>query len=253
MLGDFSALAWSNLGFWHSSMSYPQACQNLARHLANAVDLNAQDTLLDLGCGQGASLQLWQDAYSLADISAVELQASCIARIQNSSLTALKQLHQGSFLNLAPQQFAQPFNVILCIDALYHHAMPEFLASIQVLLASNGRLGVHYLQLNDAWKNAPFWKKWQYRYLLKMADIQLAHLSNQQGLIEKFFSAGFNHVQIDVLTQPVFSGFANYVHSQLNPKQLRGLDGLKIKMTAKLCKKFAQDGLIDYVQITAQR
>lgn len=252
MLGDFSTLAWSNLGLWINTTSYPQACQNLARHLAESVDLTAQDKLIDLGCGQGASLRLWQDHFHVQYIEAVELQSSCVEHIQKQQLLALKQIHQCSFLVLQPQQFKHRFDVALCIDALYHHALPDFLNSIQALLVNNGRIGFHYLMLNDAWKAAPTWQKIQYRYLLKCADVQLEHLSDRHTLTNLITQAGFHRVQIETLTQPVFAGFADYAQQHLTPENLQGIHGFKIRMTAQLCQKLSQDGLIDYVQVTAQ-
>ena len=44
MLGDHNELAWSNLGYWnHAHDSYPQACRQLAIHLATAINLNSKD------------------------------------------------------------------------------------------------------------------------------------------------------------------------------------------------------------------
>lgn len=253
LLGDYSTLAWNNLGLWINTTRYPQACENLAKYLATSVKLTAQDKLLDLGCGQGASLQLWQDHFHVANLAAVELQTACVEKIKKQSLPALKQIHQGSFLALQPQQLSVPFDVVLCIDALYHHSLTDFLNVVQPLLATNGRIGFHYLMLNDAWKTASVWQKIQYRYLLKCANVALDQLLDRQSLMNVMTQVGFHQVQIENLSQPVLAGFANYVDRHLAKDTLRGIDGFKIRMTAKLCQRLAQEGLIDYVQITAQR
>jgi len=97
-LGDNAELAWSNLGYWDDAMSsYPDACRQLADRLAQAVHLNSNDSLLDLGCGQGASLVHWQQHYHVQHIEAVELQASCVIQIQKH-LPQLAAIHQRSFL-----------------------------------------------------------------------------------------------------------------------------------------------------------
>lgn len=62
-LGDSEELAWTNLGFWKNTQTYREACRQLADHLAQAVNLNSKDHLLDLGCGQGASLLHWLQHY----------------------------------------------------------------------------------------------------------------------------------------------------------------------------------------------
>ena len=71
-LGDKSEMAWSNLGYWQEqSQNYPLACQMLADQLAQAVQLKKTDRLLDLGCGQGASLLHWLSHYQLEQLAAV--------------------------------------------------------------------------------------------------------------------------------------------------------------------------------------
>ncbi|MEB3768148.1 class I SAM-dependent methyltransferase [Acinetobacter sp. MD2] len=251
MLGDTSTLPWTNLGLWQGALNYPEACRNLVLHLVDAIHLTQQDRLLDLGCGQGASLKLWQDHFKLPHFEAVELQVACIDPIQKQALLGLQHLHQGDFLKLKPAQFQQFFDVIVCIDALYHHALPDFLSVIRPLLGNHGRIAFHYLTFSKKWKKATTWQKLRIRYLLKAADIQLDHLKDQEGLWEQLTQVGFHHIKIEDLTQGVCAGFAHYI-TTMPPQQLHGLDGFKIKMTAKLCRQLAQDGLIEYVQVTAR-
>lgn len=81
-LGDSRTCAWTNLGLWHSyTYSYVQACEQLAIHLANQLQLCSTEHPLDLGCKHGASVFFWQKQYAVQHITAVELQASCIKKI----------------------------------------------------------------------------------------------------------------------------------------------------------------------------
>ena len=96
-LGDDAELAWSNLGYWDdTTSSYPDACRQLADQLAQAVHLTSNDRLLDLGCGQGASLLHWQMHYHVQHIEAVEMQSSCVIQIQKH-FPELAAIHQHSF------------------------------------------------------------------------------------------------------------------------------------------------------------
>lgn len=48
MLGDNAECAWTNLGYWdETTSSYPQACQQLAERLAQAVQLTPDEQLLN--------------------------------------------------------------------------------------------------------------------------------------------------------------------------------------------------------------
>lgn len=250
-LGDDAALPWSNLGYWDDAKSsYPKACRQLADQLAQAVHLDANDRLLDLGCGQGASLLHWQQHYQLKDIEAVELQPACVMHIQKH-LPHLSAIHQQSFLNLKQIPFQRKFDVVLCIDAAYHSNLNLFLDSVASVLNSNGRLGFHYLMLSDKWLKLNSLQQKKYQWLLKSADVNLDHLMTQSMLTQNLQQHGFQDIQIDDLSSDVLHGFAHYIQSL--PRQAFSLDTVKIRMTAKLCHKLYNDGLVNYVQVSAKK
>ena len=180
LLGDRRENAWSNLGFWDDqTQNYIQASQQLATVLAQSVKLNAKDRLIDLGCGQGASLLLWKNQFHVKAVTAIELQKKLV-----------KKLHQQGHLSIYQASFLQPqnilpahsFDVVLCVDAAYHTNLNDFLAAAHYLLAENGRVGFHYLLLSDAFFELSVKQKKAYQYLLKMADVDLNQLMNQQNL-----------------------------------------------------------------------
>lgn len=254
MLGDPAICAWSNLGFWETSIeSYPHACRQLADQLAQSVDLNSKHFLLDLGCGQGASLVFWHQHYAVKHIEAVELQSECVDKIQNN-LTFLQKIHCESFLNLKQLDFEFKFDVVLCIDAAYHSPLNSFLDSISTVLNSNARIAFHYLILTDKFETLNSFEKLKLKALLKSADVKLVDLNSYpitEAIIRKH---GFENLQIKNLSKQVFDGFAEYI--QANNQLQKGqwsVDQFKIQMTAKLCRKLYAEGLVDYVQIGAER
>jgi len=258
VLGDHAQLPWSNLGYWQAGQQdYAAACRMLADHLAQTVNLNSKDKLLDLGCGQGASLLHWQQHYQVQYLAGVELQAACVANIQQH-LPELNAIYQASFLRLKELLFSQRFDVVLCLDAAYHSSVPVFLEQIRSVLNSNARIGFHHLVLSERWENLNALQRRKYQFLLKSADVNLKDLMTVGALYAFLDRFEFKNIQIQDLSEPVFSGFADYVQKTLNSKasddQAQGskLDHLKIQMTAKLCRKLYQEGIVRYVQVTAQ-
>ena len=248
LLGDAASLAWTKLGYWHNTQHYPTACRQMADHLAQAVDLNASDALLDLGCGRGASLLHWQQQYHVQQLAAVEWRVACVAQIQHHMTDVTVQ--QGSFLHLKqlfPQRF---FDVVLCLDAAYHHSLAIFLASVRAVLQTEGRVAFHYLVLSAYGEGLSTAQQRRYTYLLQAVDIQLHQLFSFEDTLKQVEDAGFDHVQIEDLSTEVFAGFAHYI--QQMPQKTYSVDAFKIQMTAKLCRKLYQDGVIRYVQISAQ-
>ena len=249
-LGDDGELAWTNLGFWKNTQNYREACCQLADHLAQAVYLNLKDHLLDLGCGQGASLMHWLQHYQPKSLSAVELQSKCVNKIQKF-IPEINQIYMGSFLNLKQFEFKQRFDVVLCIDAAYHSNLNSFLDSVTPVLNSNARLGFHYLMKADSCQNMTVLQEQKYRYLLKAADVVWDNVPNEKTLRNALEQQGFVDIQIEDLSEPVLLGFSQYIQNQQDQNQSRGLANFKIQMTAKLCQQLYQAGYVRYIQITA--
>lgn len=253
MLGDTATLAWSNLGLWSApAQTYVEACEQLAAQLAQSIHLSGHDFLLDLGCGHGASLQYWAQHYAVQHIEAVEIQSACIEKIQQPALACVRELHQCSFMNLNAANFAQKFDAIVCLDALYHYDLHQFIAQIPALLKPQGRIAFHYLQLSENWSKASFLSRQCDQYLLKLADVQLKHLMSQAKLQQLLEQQGFMNIQIQVLSESVLGGFADYVQRQPQFHGLQqDLNALKIQMTGKLCQQLVQTQRIDYVLVSA--
>ncbi|WP_139113898.1 SAM-dependent methyltransferase, partial [Acinetobacter pittii] len=249
-LGDDQELAWTNLGFWKNTQNYREACRQLADHLAQAINLNSKDHLLDLGCGQGASLLHWLQHYQPKSLSAVELQTQCVHKIQKL-IPEISQILCGSFLNLKQFEFKQYFDVVMCIDAAYHSHLNSFLDSITPVLNSKGRLGFHYLMRADSCQNMTILQEQKHRYLLKAANVAWDSVPNEKMLRATLEQQGFVDIQIEDLSQQVLLGFSQYIQNQQGQKQSRGLANFKIQMTAKLCQQLYQNGYVRYIQITA--
>ena len=255
-LGDFTLLPWSNLGDWsvlenlNSKKTYPQACQSLAYRLAESLNLNSKDQLLDLGCGQGASLLFWQQYYGVKHIEGVELQAEHVEKIRRC-LPNLTAIHHLNFLNLKQFEFKK-FDVVMCIDAAYHVDLNSFLDSVNSVLNSKARLGFHTLIWSDEFLNSNFLRQQQYRLLLKAADVDAKQLMQQHQLIATIQNAGFATVDIVDLTTEVFAGFADYIDQQMYTG-IKDLDRIKIEMTAKLCRTLFRQRMVKYVQVSAKK
>ena len=253
LLGDDAELAWSNLGYWDDAKSsYPAACQKLAFHLAESIQLTSTDRVLDLGCGQGASLVFWMEHFQIQNLSAVELQTECVEKIQKNLNSKIK-IQQDSFLNLKNIYPQNCMDAVLCIDAAYHSDLNLLLLSIFHVLNSKGRFAFHYLMLSDAFLNLNSLQRLKYQSLLKAADVNLKNLNSKQNLQHQVQQAGFENIQIEDISEFVFQGFADYIQEQQSQTSLSHVDQFKIKMTAKLCEKLYRDGLIRYVQISARK
>lgn len=291
LLGDPHTLAWSNLGFWQmpdypdnsypdnshqhknkhqiqqsendAAVDYIKACENLAQVVGETAQLSSTDQLLDLGCGQGASLQYWNTAFSVKNITAFELQTNCIETIKQASLPQLKAIYQASFsqLPLPAAHLYRAFDVVVCVDAAYHAPLNDFLAVNQAALKPDGRMAFTSLIRPANPKKSGFvmhqFKKYFNKEVLQLASIPPQHLCTEQDVIKILNSFDFINIQIRYLNRPVLAGFAQYIQRQppalnrhnMNKHTLAAW--LKIILTAKLCGFLYQHQLVNYSVVSA--
>ena len=146
--------------------------------------------------------------------------------------------------------------MVFCIDAAYHSVLNSFLCAVSPVLNSKGRLAFHYLILSSKFLNLNAVEKLQLGLLLKAADVNLNVLPNQTELQQQLAQAGFEQIQIQDISAAVFGGFAQYIQQQSTAQadeSYTTFDLMKIQMTAKLCQKLCRQGVVQYVQVSAQK
>ncbi|PTQ90443.1 class I SAM-dependent methyltransferase [Agitococcus lubricus] len=247
---------WSNLGYWANARDYGQACQQLALLHGQAVDLQAGQHLLELGCGYGAALALWQQQFQVSQIDALEYRPHCVEQIQAQQYPALARVCQGRFDRPLKAPLAgQHYDAVLCVDAAYHaQSLEQFLALIASALKPSGQFAFSTLLLASTYSDYPWQQRAGIRAALALArvnrmavlsEVQLLKIAQEQGLT----------VKLQSLTEHVFSGFAAWIalrESQLSQQQKRGADWQKIYWTARFCRYLSQHPLLDYVLVSGQ-
>lgn len=250
--------AWSNLGYWAQATDYPEACRQLAQLVGEAAELSPADTVLDLACGQGASLVLWPQAFGVQQITAIELQASCVAAIRAESLPAVQGIHQARFdcLPLPKALPAHAFDAVLCVDAAYHaRSLTDFVAFAGEALKPEGWL-VFTTLVQSQVLQASWWRRGLLRPLLAAAHIPAASVLTSGELRQTLSQHGLRCVAIRHLDADVFSGFADFVQRRARtlPWSKRfSAAWCKIRVTAWFCRYLQRTGHLHYSLIKAQR
>ncbi|TEU24202.1 class I SAM-dependent methyltransferase [Alkanindiges illinoisensis] len=267
LLGDPNLLAWSNLGFWHNipdlkttdfkTSPYQVACTQLAQQVGLAADLQPNDHVLDLGCGQGASLVYWTKQFGTQHLSAFEIQPACIARIQAANLPQLNGIYQAAFdqLPLPDNALNHAFDAVVCVDAAYHAHFCDFLAVNMAALKPQGRIAFTTLSKSNDWSQASLLNQILTLKLLNLAYVPAQNLLKNDEIKTTLQQAGFTDIRLQVLDAEVFTGFARYIEQLNAPNTLilaAKADWLKIKMTARLCAFLAKYGLVHYVLVSAR-
>ncbi len=241
--GEQKPWHWSNLGLWQGQDQYDHACAALAHVHAQAIKLNASDQLIDLACGGGASLALWQQHYAVTRLQALD--------INTPALPSPVPIINGRFdrLPLPASLQGQLFDAAICVDAAYHaRSITDFLQVAHALLKPNGRLAFSTVMRPLSWQGRP-----GTRLSLELAGIPRASQPTQSTLINAL-EHDWQHANITPLNS-VFSGFADHVarrKTQLTTKQKISPAWAKIVATAALCRRLETDGF-QYVLISAEK
>ncbi|MGK0249695.1 MAG: cyclopropane fatty-acyl-phospholipid synthase-like methyltransferase, partial [Oleispira sp.] len=98
-------LYWGNLGYWQRGSDYSMACANLARSLAEAVDLDQNSGVFDAGFGCGDQLLLWMREYQVEFLCGINYSVSqtelAQQRLQQAGFKeAADNIHQGNVAEL---------------------------------------------------------------------------------------------------------------------------------------------------------
>lgn len=231
--------------------SYAQAAEALAVRVGETALLTEHTQLLELACGQGASLWLWQRKFNVTQISAIEIQNANVQLLRQRSSASWTIAH-GRFDVLPLPVSIEPgrYDAVVCVDAAYHAcSLSAFLQVARAALVEGGRLSFTTLAVNPAYGELPKLLS----LMLTKADIPKASLQTPQDIEESMINAGFANVKIELLDDNVFAGFAQYIRGRaghLTWRQKISRAWFKIKATALLCNSLAETPRLHYVLIS---
>lgn len=258
-------LAWSNLGYWENTDDYVIACEQLAAKIGSAAKLNNQTRLLDLACGQGASIVFWRQHFGINYMTALDIQTGYIRNIKDYFVD--QQRIDNNYFNLriiegSFDQAELPIGVdqahadaIVCVDAAYHAtSISAFIEFCTQALKPAGRLAFCTLLKSEQWPQANHWQKIQHELLLKVAGVSKASVVSAAELEQQLAEQGFEHVKISHMDKEVLAGFSAYIQQRataLSLTQRLSPAWQKIVMTAKLCDFLYKNQLVNYSLISA--
>ena len=258
--------AWTNLGCWQrrdgsALTEYAEAAKQLATRVGAAAITAPDQCVVDLGCGHGASLLLWQQQFAAAQIIGIELQQSCVdGWQQHDQPVAGISLHQGRFDQLPlPESIAALLpatgaDAVVCVDAAYHaDSIGAFAAVAQRLLRPQGRLAFTTV-LQPA--STSLSQRLQQRLMTRLSGIPPASFISADELQRTLTRLGFDGIRIEYLDREVLQGFAEFVTrraAELPKPQRRSLAWLKIAATGALCGHWFRRQAVRYVLVSAHR
>lgn len=258
--------AWTNLGCWQRAdgtalTTYPEAAEALARRVGEAAISGPGQYVVDLGCGHGASLLLWRDAFAAARSVGIESQQACVDAWQRQARPSSgMSLHRGRFDHLPlPQRVhadlpADGADAVVCVDAAYHaDSLEAFVAVAHGLLRRQGRLAFSTVLRPD---QASLTQRLQQRFMTRLSGIPAASVPDAEELTGALAQRGFADIRVAYLDEEVLQGFSAFVRRravELPGNQRRSLAWLKIAATGSFCDTSHAKRLLRYALVSATR
>ena len=249
---------WVNLGAWSETMDYRQACRNLAVQLGRFAEIDKCRKVIELGCGYGAGLHVWEEDFAVEQCDALEPNRDCIEFIRANLPGCLGRIIPSAFEDLLDQQPARKtgvegtYDAVLCVDSDY---FPPFIIGFTEgavkLLRNGGTLAFHYFARSQNEEPSLLMEK-----LLSLGGVAIEAMPNKKELEKILVDLGYNHVRSENLTEQVLGGFADFVRrraSQLKTTSKLCPSWIRILVTGRLCRKILAEGCLSYLMIRATR
>ena len=116
---------------WDDMKTYGPFSRHVRRLIRHAVKQLTFDSVLDVGCGQGALLDEFRRAYPEAELAGTDFSASAVRIAQQRVPGA-----QVSILDLTARCLDRQFDLVICSEVLEH--IPDDLAALRNLRKMTG-------------------------------------------------------------------------------------------------------------------
>jgi ubiquinone/menaquinone biosynthesis C-methylase UbiE len=265
---------WGNLGYWQQGCDYSTACEQLARRLACAVELNSECRVLDVGFGCGDQLLLWLKDYHIEFLCGINYSVSqtelALQRLQLKGYHDItNNIHQADIAELAnfPKINSENINRVLALDCAYHFPSREIFIedSYRILTASkndrtNQKIGLTDIVLAEGMKKGITGNRlsWRKRILLnimlRLSQIPQCNVITLQEYKQQLAQVGFKQIVSQDISEYVFLPFGHWLLSQEDRiKKTTGKRSvwLKYKITTAFLAWAYKHEVLRYVIISA--
>ncbi|WP_157811538.1 class I SAM-dependent methyltransferase [Lacinutrix sp. Bg11-31] len=211
--------AFYNVGYWeHSNMLLKEACQALMEKHLDLINLTtAPITILDVGCGLGATTNAIQRKFPNAKVTGINISSRQISYAQQQYPNCYFKVMDAAQLSFPENHF----DLIISVEAVFHfHTRETFLAEAYKVLKKGGEFIFSDVLLYDS--------HWVGNWSVPKENM-LTSLESYQNLILR------TSFQLDLLqniTKESWMGFCKHIRDKRQMKDLA--EGLEQSIIAYL-------------------
>ncbi len=246
---------WLNLGYWKNARTYKDACQDMARLLAESGEFSNVDKLVDVGFGFGEQDILWAQEFNIKKIEGINITPLHVQvatqKVKNINLDNVINYEIGNAIDL-PFDNKSVDRVVALESAFHFKPRTEFFKESYRVLNENGILAIaDMVSLDDETVNKASQVKG--RKEIFIPDENAISKSIYENQLKE---AGFDIVSSFSIASYVYTGARKYFYSRALGNDVNTV--IKINEKDFLSKKGARVwgnayGLSDYVIFIARK
>jgi cyclopropane fatty-acyl-phospholipid synthase-like methyltransferase len=247
-----------NLGYWKDASSIDEACEAMARLLADTAGFGPGDTVLDVGFGFADQDMMWAERYGVARIVGLNITPSQVEtgrrRVAERGLADRIELLEASATDMPLED--ESVDAVAGLECAFHFDTRErFFREAFRVLRPGGRM-----VLADVVPNAPRpgglarrvqrmnWNTFATKYA-----VPAANADSHDSYRAKLEGAGFSDVRIESIRHHVYPGLHAYM--KRDPRMLARFHPLA-RFPYKMTLFFDADRVYsayDYVLVSARK
>lgn len=246
---------WWNCGYWKDGRTKIEACEALARLLADGAQLEPKDIVLDCGFGYGDQDMLWSREYDVKKIIGVNVTKihleTATKRVSLAGLQDRIEYHLESATQLPFE--SNSFTKVLALESAFHFDSREafFEEAMRVLRPGGCLATIDMLPVTTPNVSSLQW--WLQRSMRRFMAIPESNMYDLNTYVGKLQKIGYQSIMAESIRDYVYPGAAMWKAASKAGQERLELGESNFDADDWLCLWRDTIGFEDYVRVIAYK